>query len=77
MAKQPKPKNEPTGFGGKLKDHRIASGLTQQQIADATGSRANHIARIERGENEPGWPLVLAISKALDKTPNDFLPDGF
>jgi transcriptional regulator with XRE-family HTH domain len=52
-------------FGAQLRRRRDEKGLTQQELAEATGIHANTIARLERGVHEPAWPLVLALAKAL------------
>ena len=39
--------------------------MSQRELAEAAGCNANTIAKLERGEQEPAWPLVLALSKAL------------
>ena len=46
---------------------REAKGLSQRELATAAGCNANTIAKLERGEQEPAWPLVLALAKALDR----------
>jgi transcriptional regulator with XRE-family HTH domain len=39
--------------------------MSQRELAGAAGCNANTIAKLERGEQEPAWPLVLALAKAL------------
>ena len=55
---------EPSGFGEKLREVREAKGLTQKQLADASDIHSNTIAKLERGEQEPNWPLGLKLVKA-------------
>lgn len=55
----------PTGFGARLRAVRKASGLTQAELATKAGTSSNTVARLERGESEPAWPLVLALATAL------------
>lgn len=55
----------PTGFGARLRELREAKGLSQQKLADEAGCHRFTVAKLERGEQEPAWPLVLALSKAL------------
>ena len=40
-------------------------GLTQAELWERTGCAKNTVARLERGEQEPAWPPVLAFGKAL------------
>ena len=56
---------QPTGFGERLRALRAAAGLTQAELARVAGCAANTVARVERGEQEPVWPLVLGLAKAL------------
>ena len=65
-----------TGFGQRLRAVREAKGMTQQQLADAAGSHKNTVARLERGEQEPAWPLVLAFARALEVDCTAFEADG-
>jgi transcriptional regulator with XRE-family HTH domain len=63
-----------TGFGGRLKALREAAGLSQEQLAHRAGCSTFTVSRLERGTQDPAWPLVVALAKALGVTPNDFLP---
>ncbi|MBM7515591.1 helix-turn-helix transcriptional regulator [Nocardioides nitrophenolicus] len=48
-----------------LKDARIRTGLTQQQVADAAGVPRSTIARIETGRMQPSIPTLSAILIAI------------
>ena len=39
--------------------------MSQQQLADKAACRSETVSRLERGEQEPAWPLVKALAKAL------------
>jgi transcriptional regulator with XRE-family HTH domain len=54
-----------SGFGERLKSVRESSGLSQAQLAERAGCHTFTISKLERGEQEPAWPLVLALAKAL------------
>jgi len=54
-----------SGFGRRLKELREEHGLTAQQLADLAGCHPMTISKLERGAQEPAWPLVLALVKAL------------
>ena len=56
---------EPTGFGDRLRELRCERGLTQAEIAELTGCHLMTIAKLERGTQEPAWPLVRALCQAL------------
>jgi DNA-binding XRE family transcriptional regulator len=57
-----------TGFGGRLRKLREEAGLSQQQLADLAACNRFTVAKLERGTQEPAWPLVLALAKALGVT---------
>lgn len=50
---------------------RMELGLTQQQLADATGVTRQTINLIERGNYNPSLKLCLAICYSLNKTLDD------
>jgi transcriptional regulator with XRE-family HTH domain len=55
----------PSGFGGRLRTLREGAGLSQQGLAESAGCHWMTVAKLERGAQEPAWPLVLALAKAL------------
>lgn len=55
----------PSGFGKELQRMRKEKGLTQKELADAAELHPNTVARLERGEHEPTWPLVLKFASVL------------
>jgi transcriptional regulator with XRE-family HTH domain len=62
-----------TGFGRRLRELRDGRALSRRELAEAAGCHPMTLAKMELGTREPGWPLVLALAKALGLTPNDFL----
>src|SRR5262249_48891626 len=55
----------PTGFKDRLRALRQAAGLTQEGLSRLAGCHVMTITKLERGTQEPAWPLVLALAKAL------------
>ena len=53
-------------IGEKLRQIRTAKGLSQENIADATGSTAATISRIESGKSECTDKMLADIKKAMD-----------
>ena len=53
-------------IGAKIRLHRIAKNLTQEQLAEAIGSTASYIGQIERGEKNIRLDTVEKIITALD-----------
>jgi transcriptional regulator with XRE-family HTH domain len=62
----------PSGFGERLRKARESKEWTQKELADKAGTHINTVARIERGEQEPAWPLVLAFAAALGVSCEEF-----
>ncbi len=58
----------PTGFGSRLRVLREAAGLSQRELAERAGCNQFTVAKLERGLQEPAWPLVLALGEALGVT---------
>jgi transcriptional regulator with XRE-family HTH domain len=56
---------QPSGFGARLKAIREGKGWTQKQLGEGADVHANTIAKLERSEQEPNWPLVLKLAAAL------------
>lgn len=54
-----------SGFGEALRRVRAEKGVTQREMGERAGIHPNTVARLERGEVEPSWQVVIAVSKAL------------
>lgn len=51
--------------GSRLKELRLAAGLTQTKLAEQIGVSRDAIARWESNNREPNWTSVVALAKAL------------
>ena len=49
-------------FGGRIRQLRLEKGLTQVQLAKATGTTKQNIYQIEANRNYPGIKLMIAIA---------------
>lgn len=56
---------EPSGFAGQLRVLREAAGLSQKELAERVGCSLSVVQKLEQGLQEPTWPTVLALAKAL------------
>lgn len=54
-------------FGAKLREARLAAGLTQGQVAERIGSIQAYISRLENGLENPGLATVDMLAKAVGK----------
>jgi ribosome-binding protein aMBF1 (putative translation factor) len=59
--------------GAKLLDRRLAAGLSQRDLAQASGIDQAEISRIERGQGNPTVETLLALGTPLGIT-LDFTP---
>lgn len=55
-------------IGSRLLQQRVAAGLTQQQLAQASGVAQADISRIERGQSNPTTETLEALGKPLGVT---------
>ena len=55
-------------IGSRLLRERVAAGLTQQQLADASGIAQADISRIERGQGNPTTETLEALARPLGIT---------
>jgi len=56
-------------IGAVLRTRRIETGTSIQGLARLIGVPRSTITRIEKGQLNPTWSLVLAISQAIDLQP--------
>ena len=62
--------------GWNVQKFRLASGLTQEQLAKKTGRSQQYISRLERGTCNPTVVSLFELSQALKVTPVDLItPD--
>ncbi len=59
-------------FGALVRAARKASGLKAWQVADKADIDAKHLGRIERGEKQPSFELIIALAMALNVSPSRF-----
>jgi ribosome-binding protein aMBF1 (putative translation factor) len=52
-------------IGARLLQHRLAAGLTQKELAIASGVDQADISRIERGEGNPTTDTLDALARPL------------
>ncbi len=52
-------------FGEVLRELRLQQGLTQDQLAESTGTERSHISALERAEKGPALATIFAIAAGL------------
>ena len=55
----------PVAFGKVLRRHRLAAGLSQEQLGLEAGVQRNFISLIELGQNQPTITTIVKFAKAL------------
>ncbi len=64
-------------IGQRLREFRVASGMTQQQLATSIGVSSVQIQKYEHGENRIAVATLVHICEALHSSPMDFLSPYF
>ena len=59
-------------ISNRIKTEREEKGMTQQQLAAATGIQQSHISRLENAQHSPSGLTLEKIAKALDLDPTAF-----
>ena len=60
-------------FAYRIKQHRLAAGMTQKQLADALGMSRVQITNIEKKATQTTIKTLLKMCDVLGVTPNDLL----
>ena len=68
-------KNILNSLGEKIRAQRIATGLSQEELASIAGLHRTYIGSVERGERNVSVHNIVSIARALSVTPSALL-DG-
>ncbi len=60
-------------FGHAVRERRLKSGMTQQQLADACGLDIGYVGGIERGQRNPTLGVMHGIASVLGTRVSDLL----
>jgi transcriptional regulator with XRE-family HTH domain len=52
-------------FGARLRELRLASGMTQAELADRSRSNESFISNLERGRTTPTLGMLIRLADAL------------
>jgi transcriptional regulator with XRE-family HTH domain len=61
-------------IGDRVREIRLAQGLTLRGLADRADLTLNGIGRIERGEREPSASTIIKLAQAFDVQPGELFP---
>ncbi len=61
------------GFGRAVRELRLKTGLTQQDLADACGLDISYIGGIERGQRNPTLGVMHGVASVLKVELSDLL----
>jgi len=53
-------------FGARLRELRLARGMTQEQLAERSRSNKPFISNLERGRTTPTLGMLIRLAEALD-----------
>jgi transcriptional regulator with XRE-family HTH domain len=59
-------------FGGLLRSVRKSRKLRIWQVAEEVDVEEKHLGRIERGERQPSFDLIISLAKCLNVSPSKF-----
>lgn len=79
MSTSPRPKGRPLkpvspGHGANLRAARLAAGLTQAVLASRIGTQQTHVAKVERGKEDPTLEWLYRAAVAIGCKPCDLDP---
>jgi len=60
-------------LGKKIREERVAMGLSQEDLASAAGLHRTYIGSVERGERNVSLQNIVAIARALSISPSTLL----
>src|SRR5688572_15662257 len=64
------------GFGRRVREHRLAAGISQTELGNRAHMRKKFIGEIERGTSNPSLESMALVATALDCAVSDLLPAG-
>lgn len=63
-------------IGKRVKNARLRSQLTQEELAEKAGLSVTHMSNIETGHSKLSLPMAVALANTLHVSVNEFLCDN-
>jgi len=60
-------------FGRRVRDARVACGLTQEQLADRAGFDRTYVSLVERGKRNLSLLNIYQLASSLGSQPEDLV----
>lgn len=60
-------------LGNKIREHRLALGLSQEKLGELTGIDRTYISGVERGKRNPAVKNLERLAKALKVKVSDLI----
>lgn len=68
MTRKEKPR---IALGRAIRELRLERDLTQEVLAHTAGITVGHLSKIERGQSNPTWETLVALTSALSVSMGD------
>lgn len=63
-------------FGDRVRELRLASGMSQEDLAEASGLHRTYVSSLERGQRNVGLDNIVALASALKIELSRLFKDG-
>ncbi len=61
-------------MNNKLREYRQSAGMTQKQLAQATGISNKYISLLEKGQRRGAYPVLVKLARFFDCHVEDIFP---
>jgi transcriptional regulator with XRE-family HTH domain len=65
VSDKPRIQRHREAFGHRVREHRLALGMSQEELADAAGIHRTYVSSVERGRRNVSLDNIVALAHAL------------